>query len=331
MLKKFFMPALNSTDSLKALLQHKARVQRTLSESFAALTAAGTWDALNESLLKECVKALNAQAAFIIVPKENELRVVAADDLINALFQDTDYAALKDAASIAIQRHKNLLFAESPEKRAGGRSMICVPVFSGEGKPLAVLGVFGRDGGGAFTEADAEVLTAVALSAGAAIEKIGLKIELALKYKEIEFMNRINRYTTSIRDLRELLEAVLGEMTKALGAEMGVVLLKESETAKKFEVAGATDVARKEFEHTSFELPKTLAIDAVKSIETKRLKKVNNIISSALLQPVAEDGVVVGVFALFNKRGGESEYFTVEDALLFASLVKQAHSALFQE
>ncbi len=322
--------AASSIDSLKALLQHKTRVQRTLLESFASLTAAGDWNALNEALLKECVKALNAQAAFVIVPREKELIVVSADDLVHALFQDTDYAALKDAASIAIQRHKNLLFAEGLEKSGGRHSMICVPVFSGLGNPLAVIGVFGKAGGGAFTEADVEVLSSIALSASAAIEKISLKLELALKEKEIEFINRINKYTTSMRDLRELLEAVLGEITKALNAEMGVVLLKESETAKKFDVAGATDVARKEFEFTHYELPKTLAIEAAKSLETKRLNKVSPTISNALLQPIAEDGIVIGVFEVFNKHG-INEHFTLEDLSLFSSLVKQANNAIFQE
>jgi len=335
--KNNFMPAstsptgsASSIDSLKALLQHKTRVQRTLSESLAAFSAASDWNALNESLLKECVKALNAQAAFVIAPREKELVVVAADDLVHALFQDTEYAALKDAASIAIQRHKNLLFAEGLEKGAGRRSMVCVPVFDAQGKPLAVIGVFGKVGGGAFTEADVEVLSAIALSASAAIEKISLKTSIALKEKEIEFINRINRYTTSIRDLRELLEAVLSEMTKALGAEMGVVLLKESETAKKFEVAGATDVAKKEFEFTHYELPKTLALEAAKSLETKRLDKVGGVVSNALLQPIALDGVVVGVFEVFNKTSGGGR-FTLEDASLFSSLVKQANNAVFQE
>lgn len=117
------------------------------------------------------------------------------------------------------------------------RTILCAPMRNNQGDIIGVLQVLNKQNGNAFTLEDEELLVALSSLAATAVENTKLfrsvleaKEKVQRKSDELEVLYQIEKLMNRDLDLDTLLAEVLRQAMAAVGAESGVIGLRDPET-----------------------------------------------------------------------------------------------------
>lgn len=215
------------------------------------------------------------------------------------------------------------------------KTILCVPIRTIKGEIIGAAQVLNKKKG-LFTKADQKPLVAMTTQAAIALQSTQF-VERTKQFrrKEMEFFNVVSEVTAEI-DLGALLQKVMSEATRMLGAERATLFLNDEKTNELFSKVGLGLAA------TEIRLPNHLGIAGAvfTSRETINIpyayadlrfnpafdKKTGFFTRSILCVPVInKDGKIIGVTQVLNKRSGP---FTAEDESRLRAFTAQVSISL---
>ncbi|MEK7826572.1 MAG: GAF domain-containing protein, partial [Thermodesulfobacteriota bacterium] len=215
------------------------------------------------------------------------------------------------------------------------KTILCVPIRTIKGEIIGAAQVLNKKKG-LFTKADQKLLVAMTTQAAIALQSTQF-VERTKQFrrKEMEFFNVVSEVTAEI-DLGALLQKVMSEATRMLGAERATLFLNDEKTNELFSKIGLGLAA------TEIRLPNHLGIAGTvfTSRETVNIpyayadlrfnpafdKKTGFFTRSILCVPVInKDGKIIGVTQVLNKRSGP---FTAEDESRLRAFTAQVSISL---
>src|SRR6185436_19462483 len=200
------------------------------------------------------------------------------------------------------------------------RSIVCAPVTTAKGDVIGVAQVLNKKSGD-FDRDDLSLLEAMTSQASAALLSTS-SIEQVDRQRaeEMEFLRLVSDITAEL-DLDTLLQRVMAEATRMLHAERSTLLLRDERTLELFaRVAEGDSVGEIRFPDTAgiagsvFTTGRSINIAhayADLRFNPEFDRQTGFFTRSILCVPViTNDGHVIGVTQVLNKRGGP---FTAED------------------
>ncbi len=218
-----------------------------------ALGAAQDLDALLDVVLDRIVSTLEAdRATLYLLDRERKLlvsRIVQGGEVrqIQLAVGEGIAGAVAESGETILVRdaYKDARFNPEWDLTSGyrTRSILCVPMRDTEGKTSGVVQVLNKRHG-AFTADDAELLTALATSAGIAVENAVLLASLAKKnamllaakeqlehrVRDLRLLFDLERAMGQVTSLEELFVSVLKEAVKTCRARAGAIALRHGPT-----------------------------------------------------------------------------------------------------
>ena len=244
-----------------------------------------------------------------------EIRLLNNDGVIGAAFQTGRSIIIDDA-------YADPRFNPSIDRETGylTKSVLCVPLCTAKGDVIGVAQALNKVGG-PFTERDQELLEGIAAQSIPAL-KTSQTLERMQKARaqEFAFLDIVADITSQL-DLDQLLQRVMAEATKMLGAERSTLFLHDEKTKELFSrIALGPKIDEIRFpDHagiagTVFTTGKTVNIPhayADLRFNTIFDKQTGFFTRSILCTPlINKHGSIIGVTQALNKSGGP---FTVED------------------
>jgi adenylate cyclase len=247
--------------------------------------------------------------------RSREIRISANDGIAGAVYQSGQPIVVNDAA-------KDSRFDAGVDKQTGyvTGTMICVPLKTVNGDIVGVAQCLNKKAG-QFTSHDVELLSDLGQVAVPALRSSRFIERMALaREQEMQFLNVVTDITSEI-DLDVLLNRIMVEVTRILGAERSTLFLNDEKTDELFSrvaqgekfneirlpsnvgIAGAVFTTGKtvNIAHAYADLRFNPAFDRVTGFFTR----------SILATPLTnKSGKVIGVTQALNKIGGP---FTQED------------------
>ena len=244
-----------------------------------------------------------------------EIRLLNNDGVIGAAFQTGRSIIIDDA-------YADPRFNPSIDHETGylTKSVLCVPLCTAKGDVIGVAQALNKVGG-PFTERDQELLEGIAAQSIPAL-KTSQTLERMQKARaqEFAFLDIVADITSQL-DLDQLLQRVMAEATRMLGAERSTLFLHDEKTKELFSrTALGPKIDEIRFpDHagiagTVFTTGKTVNIPhayADLRFNTIFDKQTGFFTRSILCTPlINKHGSIIGVTQALNKSGGP---FTVED------------------
>ena len=215
------------------------------------------------------------------------------------------------------------------------KSILCVPIRTVKGELIGVAEALNKKKG-RFTAADKKLLEAMTTQAAIALQGTQF-VERMKKFraKEMAFFDIVSEVTAEI-DLGALLQKVMSEATRMLGAERATLFLNDERTNELFSKIGLGLAA------TEIRMPNHVGIAGAVFTSKKTInipyayadlrfnpafdKKTGFFTRSILCVPVInKNGKIIGVTQVLNKRGGP---FTQEDESRLKAFTAQVSIAL---
>ena len=215
------------------------------------------------------------------------------------------------------------------------KMILCVPIRTIKGELIGVAQALNKKTG-RFTPADRRLLEAMTTQASIALQSTQYVERIKrFRQKEMEFFNVVSDMTAEI-DLGALLQKVMSEATRMLGAERATLFLNDEKTGELFSKVGLG------LQATEIRLPNHLGIAGTVFTTRQSVnipyayadlrfnpafdKKTGFFTRSILCVPVInKDGKIIGVTQVLNKRGGP---FTAEDEARLKAFTAQVSIAL---
>jgi adenylate cyclase len=259
-----------------------------------------------------------------------EIRLLNNDGVVGAAFQTGKGIIIDDA-------YADPRFNQSIDRETGyvTKTVLCVPLCTAKGDVIGVAQALNKIGGN-FTEHDRVLLEDIATQAIPAL-KSSQTIERMQKARaqEFAFLDIVADITSQL-DLDQLLQRVMTEATKMLGAERSTLFLHDEKTKELFSrVAMGAKVDEIRFpDHagiagTVFTTGKTVNIPhayADLRFNTSFDKQTGFFTRSILSTPlINKHGSIIGVTQALNKSGGP---FTIEDESRLKAFTAQVAIAL---
>jgi adenylate cyclase len=259
-----------------------------------------------------------------------EIRLLNNDGVIGAAFQTGRSIIIDDA-------YADPRFNPSIDRETGylTKSVLCVPLCTAKGDVIGVAQALNKVGG-PFTERDEELLEGIAAQSIPAL-KTSQTLERMQKARaqEFAFLDIVADITSQL-DLDQLLQRVMAEATKMLGAERSTLFLHDEKTKELFSrIALGPKIDEIRFpDHagiagTVFTTGKTVNIPhayADLRFNTIFDKQTGFFTRSILCTPlINKHGSIIGVTQALNKSGGP---FTVEDESRLKAFTAQVAIAL---
>jgi adenylate cyclase len=259
-----------------------------------------------------------------------EIRLLNNDGVIGAAFQTGRSIIIDDA-------YADPRFNPSIDRETGylTKSVLCVPLCTAKGDVIGVAQALNKVGG-PFTERDQELLEGIAAQSIPAL-KTSQTLERMQKARaqEFAFLDIVADITSQL-DLDQLLQRVMAEATKMLGAERSTLFLHDEKTKELFSrIALGPKIDEIRFpDHagiagTVFTTGKTVNIPhayADLRFNTIFDKQTGFFTRSILCTPlINKHGSIIGVTQALNKSGGP---FTVEDESRLKAFTAQVAIAL---
>ncbi len=231
-------------------------------------------------------------------------------------------------------------------------SLMAVPLLNYDGRVIGAIEVVNRGGEEiAFTEEDEELLAAVAVHTGAAIDKAKLffdmlskdielgdvQAKLRNKMEELDILYRIEKELTRTDDLDSLLVGIMRHAVQIVPAEVGAVCLsqgtvevvniwhRDEECAEKLRLEAGTGLIGQVSRHGRA----MLANDIPEHPDLARLtsERLGRDAISALVVPLFLRGTPSGALALYNKTGSRRS-FEDDDRKLLVLMAGQTATAI---
>jgi len=215
------------------------------------------------------------------------------------------------------------------------KSILCVPIRTVKGEVIGVAQVLNKKTG-AFTARDRKLLEAMTTQAAIALQSTQFVERMKrFRKKEMEFFDVVSEVTAEI-DLAALLQKVMSEATRMLGAERATLFLNDEKTGELFSKIGLG------LKTTEIRMPNHVGIAGAVFTSRQTInipyayadlrfnpafdKKTGFFTRSILCVPVInKDGKIIGVTQVLNKRGGP---FTHEDESRLKAFTAQVSIAL---
>src|SRR6202050_2765448 len=247
--------------------------------------------------------------------RRREIRLLSNDGIIGAAFQTGGSIIVDDA-------YADPRFTATIDQETGyvTKTILCVPLRTANGEIIGVAQALNKVDG-VFTERERVLLEAIAAQSIPALRS-SLAVERMQKARaqELAFLDIVADITSQI-DLDQLLQRVMNEAARMLGAERSTLFLHDEKTAELFSrVAMGPKIGEIRFpDHagiagTVFSTGKTVNIPhayADLRFNTSFDKQTGFFTRSILCTPVInKHGVIIGVTQALNKSGGP---FTAED------------------
>jgi adenylate cyclase len=259
-----------------------------------------------------------------------EIRLLNNDGVIGAAFQTGRSIIIDDA-------YADPRFNPSIDRETGylTKSVLCVPLCTSKGDVVGVAQALNKVGG-PFTERDQELLEGIAAQSIPAL-KTSQTLERMQKARaqEFAFLDIVADITSQL-NLDQLLQRVMAEATKMLGAERSTLFLHDEKTKELFSrIALGPKIDEIRFpDHagiagTVFTTARTVNIPhayADLRFNTSFDKQTGFFTRSILCTPlINKHGSIIGVTQALNKSGGP---FTVEDESRLKAFTAQVAIAL---
>jgi adenylate cyclase len=215
------------------------------------------------------------------------------------------------------------------------RSILCVPIRTIKGELIGVAQALNKKTG-RFTPADRRLLEAMTTQATIALQSTQYVERMKqFRQKEMEFFDIVSDMTAEI-DLGVLLQKVMSEATRMLGAERATLFLNDEKRGELFSKVGLG------LQAAEIRLPNHLGIAGAVFTSRQSVnipyayadlrfnpafdKKTGFFTRSILCVPVInKEGKIIGVTQVLNKRGGP---FTAEDEARLKAFTAQVSIAL---
>jgi adenylate cyclase len=215
------------------------------------------------------------------------------------------------------------------------KSILCVPIRTVKGEIIGVAQALNKKKG-RFTTADKKLLEAMTTQAAIALQSTQFVERMKrFRAKEMEFFDIVSEVTAEI-DLGALLQKVMSEATRMLGAERATLFLNDERTNELFSKIGLGLAA------TQIRMPNHVGIAGAVFTSKKTInipyayadlrfnpafdKKTGFFTRSILCVPVInKNGKIIGVTQVLNKKGGP---FTQEDESRLKAFTAQVSIAL---
>ena len=259
-----------------------------------------------------------------------EIRILNTSGIAGHVFTTGNGVIIHDA-------YKDDRFNRSVDQQTGftTKSVLCVPIRTVKGEVIGVMQSLNKNEG-QFTEEDRHLLEQMTTQAAVALQSTMFVERMKdTREKEMEFLDLVADVTSEL-ELGTLLQRVMGEATRMLGAERSTLFLSDEKTGEIFSrvaqgdsigeirlpnhagIAGAVFTSGKSVNipHAYADLRFNPAFDKQTGFFTR----------SILCVPVTnKDGKVIGVTQVLNKRGGP---FTSEDESRLKAFTAQVAIAL---
>jgi len=215
------------------------------------------------------------------------------------------------------------------------KTVLCVPLVTGKGEVIGVAQALNKVGG-TFTERDQALLEGIAAQAVPALQSTQTVERMRkARAQEMAFLDIVADITSQL-DLDQLLQRVMAEATRMLGAERSTLFLHDEKTRELFSrVAMGAKIGEIRFpDHAGiagavFTTGKTVNIPhayADLRFNTSFDKQTGFFTRSILCTPlINKHGAIIGVTQALNKSGGP---FTAEDESRLKAFTAQVAIAL---
>ena len=262
--------------------------------------------------------------------RRREIRLLNNDGVIGAAFQTGRSIIIDDA-------YADPRFNPTIDRETGyvTKTILCVPLCTPRGEVVGVAQALNKTGG-LFTEHDRALLEGIAAQSIPALGS-SQTVERMQKARaqELAFLDIVADITSQI-DLDQLLQRVMTEATRMLGAERSTLFLHDEKTRELFSrVAMGPKIGEIRFpDHagiagTVFTTGKTVNIPhayADLRFNTSFDKQTGFFTRSILCTPlINKQGVIIGVTQALNKSGGP---FSTEDESRLKAFTAQVAIAL---
>ena len=321
--------AANITEQAKRL-----QLAETLLHVSHTVSALDTLDEVLTALVELTVRETDADRGtlFLNDPTTGELysRIAQGDHLVEIRFlNDTGIAGrvfTTHESLIINNAYADPRFNRDIDEFTGytTRSIVCAPVTTAKGEVIGVAQVLNKKSG-AFDRDDLSLLEAMTSQASAAllstrsIEQVDRR-----RAEEMEFLRLVSDITAEL-DLDTLLQRVMAEATRMLHAERSTLFLHDERTRELFaRVAEGDSVGEIRFPESAgiagsvFTTGRSINIAhayADLRFNPEFDRQTGFFTRSILCVPViTNDGHVIGVTQVLNKRGGPSRRKTSNDS-----------------
>jgi adenylate cyclase len=262
--------------------------------------------------------------------RRREIRILCNDGIIGAAFQTGSSIIVDDA-------YADPRFNPTIDRETGyvTKTILCVPLCTAKGDVMGVAQALNKLGG-PFTEHERALLEGIAAQAMPALRS-SQAVERMQKARtqELAFLDIVADITSQI-DLDQLLQRVMTEATRMLGAERSTLFLHDDKTSELFSrVAMGPKIGEIRFpDHagiagTVFTTGQTVNIPhayADLRFNTSFDKQTGFFTRSILCTPlINKHGVIIGVTQALNKSGGP---FSAEDESRLKAFTAQVAIAL---
>ena len=346
-----------------AALLREMRVSKALREVGVALGTTLDLDRLLELILDKITEALEADRATLYLLDETN------QELISRIAQGPAIRSIRLKIGHGIAGHvartgkplrvpdayKDSRFSPEWDMSTGyrTRSILAAPMKNHLGKTIGVVQVLNKKRGD-FSEADADILAALATQAAVSIDNSRLfisvtqkniqlldtKEQLEHRVRDLKLLFELERATARATSLDELFIAVLGEATRACEAKMGAVALHdpEAQTGALYIIDERTSKMKRlpypedagligwAIRHNEV----LVTSDAVTDPRRDRAfdQRVGGAATkTALIVPLEGEGKApMGALAIYNKRAGRP--FSDEDRELLELVAANASTAI---
>jgi len=329
-----------SKDELKRLrhaeillnVSRKCAGLESLDDSLEALVEMTSWEIgcergtlfLNDPLTGELYSRV-AQGTF-----RREIRILNSTGVAGHVFQTGEGTVIHDA-------YADSRFNAAIDQQTGftTRNIVCVPVRTVKGEIIGVMQSLNKKEG-QFNEDDLDLLADMTTQAAVALQSSQYVERMKkTRAKEMEFLDLVADVTSQL-ELGTLLQRVMSEATRMLGADRSTLFLNDEKTNQLFSrVAQGTSTGE-------IRLPNHLGIAGATFTSGKSInipyayadlrfnpsfdKQTGFFTRSILCVPVTNKaGKVIGVTQVLNKRGGP---FTEEDEQRLKAFTAQVAIAL---
>ncbi len=261
-----------------------------------------------------------------------EIRILNTSGIAGHVFTSGTGVIIHDA-------YKDDRFNRSVDQQTGftTKSVLCVPIRTVKGEVIGVMQSLNKNEG-KFTEDDRHLLEQMTTQAAVALQSTMFVERMKdTREKEMEFLDLVADVTSEL-ELGTLLQRVMGEATRMLGAERSTLFMNDEKANELFSrvaqgdsgsmgeirlpngagIAGAVFTSGKSVNipHAYADLRFNPSFDKQTGFFTR----------SILCVPVTnKDGKVIGVTQVLNKRGGP---FTTEDESRLKAFTAQVAIAL---
>ena len=262
--------------------------------------------------------------------RRREIRLLSNDGIIGAAFQ-TGHSIIVDDA------YADSRFNPAIDRETGyvTKTILCVPLCTAKGDVIGVAQALNKVGG-PFTEHERALLEGIAVQSIPALRS-SQAVERMQKARaqELAFLDVVADITSQI-DLDQLLQRVMTEATRMLGAERSTLFLHDDKTNELFSrVAMGPKIGEIRFpDHAGiagavFTTGKTVNIPhayADLRFNTSFDKQTGFFTRSILCTPlINKHGAIIGVTQALNKSGGP---FSAEDEARLKAFTAQVAIAL---